>query len=265
MTLWAIVPVKPLRRGKSRLSGTLSEDERAHLNQLLLEHTLKTLTDLKEIEHILVVSRDPAALAIAREHGARTVREDGSPQLNTALTRATVVAQVYATRGVLVVPADLPLITPSDIMTLLEHSTNPPVVVIAPDRHEEGTNALLISPAGLIEYDFGPHSYHRHCERTRQAGARLEIVNLPSLGLDLDLPEDLEMVRKLTGLEFTAQTIVEETLWQKESLFICKILTTSVMAWTTLVMLKKKALKPSGRQSPGWCVMPLSQWRRTPR
>ena len=121
MTLWAIVPVKPLRRGKSRLSGTLSEDERTHLNQLLLEHTLQTLTDLKEIEQILVVSRDPAALALAREHGARTVRETaGSPQLNTALTRATVVAQLYATRGVLVLPADLPLISHADIQALVE-------------------------------------------------------------------------------------------------------------------------------------------------
>ena len=58
MTLWAIVPVKPLRRGKSRLAGTLSEDERAELNRILLEHTIQTLTNLKEIEQVLVVSRD---------------------------------------------------------------------------------------------------------------------------------------------------------------------------------------------------------------
>ena len=201
MTLWAIVPVKPLRRGKSRLAGTLSEDERAHLNQLLLENTLKTLTDLKEIEQILVVSRDPAALSLARDHGARTVREAaGSPQLNTALTRATVVAQVYATRGVLVLPADLPLMTREDILALLERAADPPVVVIAPDRHEEGTNALLISPAGLIDYDFGPGSYKHHCERAKKAGARLEICTLPSLALDLDLPEDLALLDKLPGI-----------------------------------------------------------------
>ena len=211
MTLWAIVPVKPLRRGKSRLAGTLSEDERTHLNQLLLDHTLKTLTDLKEIEKILVVSRDPAALSLAREHGAHTVREDGSPQLNTALARATVVAQVYATRGVLVLPADLPLMNKEDINALIERATNPPVVVIAPDRHEEGTNALLISPAGLIEYDFGPDSFRRHCERAKKAGARLEVVSLPSLGLDLDLPEDLEMVLKLEGLQIGDSFITEET------------------------------------------------------
>ena len=196
MTLWAIVPVKPLRRGKSRLAGALTEDERTELNQSLLKHTIETLSGLKEIEQVLVVSRDPQALTIARNHGARTVREDGQPQLNTALKRATVVAQVYATRGVLVLPADLPLISKDDILELLNRAVDPPVVVIAPDRHEKGTNALLISPSGLIEYDFGENSFERHCQQARNAGARLEIVNLPSLGLDLDLPEDLELIRE---------------------------------------------------------------------
>ncbi len=197
MTLWAIVPVKPLRRGKSRLAATMTEDERAELNKALLEHTLRTLTDLKEVEEVLVVSRDSSALAMARDLGARTVQEDGAPTLNTALRRATVVAQVYASRGVLVIPADLPLLSRSDVQTLLERAVNPPVVVIAPDRHEKGTNALLLSPADLIEYDFGGDSFRRHCERARKAGARLEIVKLPSLGLDLDVPEDLELIRKL--------------------------------------------------------------------
>jgi 2-phospho-L-lactate guanylyltransferase len=197
MTLWAIIPVKPLRRGKSRLAGALSEDERTELNRTLLEHTLKTLSGLKELEEVLVISRDPQALTIARNHGARTVRENGQPELNTALKRATVIAQVYATRGVLVLPADLPLITREDVQTLIQHADDPPVVVIAPDRHGKGTNALLLSPSGLIEYDFGEDSFQRHCDRVRASGARLEIVDLPSLGLDLDIPEDLEIIRNL--------------------------------------------------------------------
>ncbi len=201
MTLWAIVPVKPLRRGKSRLAGALTENERAELNRLLLERTLRTLIDLKEVEEVLVVSRDSSALAIARDMGARTVQEDGAPALNTALKRATVIAQVYASRGVLVIPADLPLLSREDILALLDRATDPPVVVISPDRRGKGTNALLLSPANLIEYDFGGDSFKRHCERARKVGARLEIVNLPSLGLDLDLPEDLELVRKLEGLK----------------------------------------------------------------
>ncbi len=209
MTMWAIVPVKPLRRGKSRLAGVLSEEERTALNSYLLAHTLDTLKATQEIEQVLVVSRDPAALALAREHGARTVQENGAPQLNIALARATVVAKNYSTSGLLIVPADLPLITPQDIRCMLEFIHNPPVVVVAPDRHRLGTNALLVCPVGLIQYDFGPGSFERHCERARQAGARLEICDLPSLALDVDLPEDLDLVSaELEGLDqaFDAET-----------------------------------------------------------
>jgi len=194
MTLWAIVPVKPLRLGKSRLAEMLSEDERADLNGRLLVHTLTTLAEIPEIEHVLVISRDPAALSLARSHGARTVQENGNPQLNLALARATVVVKNYHTHGVLIVPADLPLLTPQDLRLMLDHATNPPVVVVAPDRHKEGTNGLLICPVGLIEYEFGPGSFQRHCAQAIKAGARLEIVDLPSLALDMDLPEDLDQV-----------------------------------------------------------------------
>jgi 2-phospho-L-lactate guanylyltransferase len=194
MTFWAIVPVKPLQRGKSRLAEVLTQEERLDLNRRLLAHTMDTLTAIPDIEHVLVISRDQAALALAREYGARTVQEHGAPQLNIALTRATIVARTYATRGVLILPADLPLITPEDIQTLLARAVDPPVVVISPDRRRQGTNALLVCPAGVIEYAFGPGSFQRHCDRARQAGAHLEICELPSLALDMDLPEDLELV-----------------------------------------------------------------------
>jgi len=194
MALWAIVPVKPLRRGKSRLAGVLSPEERNDLNRRLLTHTLETLNAIPDIEQILVISRDQAALSLAREHGARTVLENGAPELNVALARATIVAKNYATRGLLIVPADLPLISPEDVNAMLEIAVDPPVVVLAPDHRRQGTNALLVCPVGLIEYDFGPGSFQRHCERALQAGARLEILELPSLALDMDMPEDLEMV-----------------------------------------------------------------------
>ncbi len=194
MTLWAIVPVKPLGRGKSRLASVLSQQERADLNRHLLAHTVDTLRELPEIEQVLVVSRDPAALALARDHGARTVQENGAPHLNIALARATILAKNYITRGILIVPADLPLITPEDVRAMLDRAKYPPVVVVAPDRHHQGTNALLVCPAGLIEYEFGPGSFHRHCALARHAGARLEICELPSLALDVDFPEDLDII-----------------------------------------------------------------------
>jgi 2-phospho-L-lactate guanylyltransferase len=198
MTIWVIVPVKPLRLGKSRLAGIISDEARVTLNEKLLGHTLQILAKMQDIGQVLVVSRDPNVLTIARDYGAKTILENGSPQLNTALTRATVFAQLHSVRGVLILPADLPLLSETDIRSIIELANDkPPVVVISPDRHEDGTNALLISPAGLIEYDFGPGSFNRHCQRARDASARLEIIKLPSLAFDLDVPEDLKMLEEL--------------------------------------------------------------------
>jgi 2-phospho-L-lactate guanylyltransferase len=87
------------------------------------------------------------------------------------------------------------MITPEDVRSMLERAKDPPVVVVAPDRHRQGTNALLVCPVGFIEYDFGPDSFRSHCEMAERAGARLEIVDLPSIALDVDLPEDLDQVR----------------------------------------------------------------------
>ncbi|MPM43083.1 2-phospho-L-lactate guanylyltransferase [bioreactor metagenome] len=197
MSLWAIVPVKPLRRGKSRLASVLSEDERTDLNRNMLVNTIKTLKAVPEIDMILVVSRDPAALALAREFDARTVLEDGSPELNTALRRASKVAQAYQAMEILVIPADLPLVKPEDIQSFLQHSGNPPEVIIAPDRRKDGTNALFINPADLIEFRYGKNSFNVHLDLAKKANARVEVVEMESIALDLDLPEDLDFLKKL--------------------------------------------------------------------
>jgi len=194
MALWAIVPVKPLLRGKSRLAELFTPEERVDLNRHLLKNTLNILKDIAEIEQVLVVSRDQAVLSLAREMEARTVQEDGDPDLNIALTRATIVAKTYKSRGVLIIPADLPLLTQEDVKTILDRAVDPPVVVVAPDRHRKGTNALLVCPAGLIQYEYGPESFEKHCDLARAAGANLVICELPSLALDLDIPDDLEIL-----------------------------------------------------------------------
>lgn len=199
MSIWAIIPVKPLRLGKSRLSGVLSDNERASLNRRFLEQTLDTVRSTPEIAQTLVVSRDPAALAIARQYNARTIHEDGTPNLNSALARATLLARQYASRGVLVLPADLPLINKDDLSYFLQFVERPPCVVISPDRHDNGTNAFLVSPGGMIACDFGPGSFQRHCDAALHVGAKLHVVRNERIMLDLDTPDDLEMLRRIDG------------------------------------------------------------------
>jgi 2-phospho-L-lactate guanylyltransferase len=160
----------------------------------MLAHTVETLMDIPELEQVLVISRDPEALAVARDCGARTVREDGSPHLNIALTRATAVATTYAAQGVLILPADLPQLTKADVMAMVEAAEETRVVVIAPDHRREGTNAMLVKPAGLIQYDFGKQSFDRHFEQAKSKGVTVKVIELPSLAHDVDLPEDLQFL-----------------------------------------------------------------------
>ncbi|MBX3049033.1 MAG: 2-phospho-L-lactate guanylyltransferase [Anaerolineales bacterium] len=197
MALWAIVPVKPLRRGKSRLAGVLSEDERAALNQRLLLQTVDVLSRVPDVKNILVISRDPEALALAREQGARTLQEDGAPHLNVALQRATVVAKTYMATSILIVPADLPQITTTDIQALIDAASEPGVAVIAPDHRREGTNALLLNPVGDFPYDFGPDSFARHSRLAQEAGLQVKVLELESLAHDVDVPEDLSFLGEL--------------------------------------------------------------------
>src|SRR5574338_629013 len=139
MSLWAIVPVKPLRRGKSRLAGVLSEEERTYLNYTMLAKTLKALSGVPEVDQVLVISRDSGALALARDFKAKTIQEDGSSDLNTALRRATVLAQIYAAQQVLILPDDLPLVDSESLRNMLQRGSHPPHIVIAPDRRHDGT------------------------------------------------------------------------------------------------------------------------------
>ena len=154
MSLWAIVPVKPFSKGKSRLADLLSIERRMLLNSTLLTRTIRTLKSVHEIHHIIIVSRDSSALAIARNFGVKTIQEDSIIELNKALKRAATVAQAYSADSILIVPSDLPLLEASDVSKLLGLRNSGEEMIIAPDRHMKGTNALYLSPPDIVEFKF---------------------------------------------------------------------------------------------------------------
>jgi 2-phospho-L-lactate guanylyltransferase len=195
MSLWVLVPVKPLDQAKSRLAGALAPAERASLVQSLLERTVGILRQVPAIAEILIVTGDPAVAGWASQAGNRVLRTGCEPDLNRELASATRLVQEQHAEGVLILHADLPRVTAADVQAMAARAAAAPIVILAPDRHRRGTNALLCAPPGLIEYRFGPDSFALHCAQAQAAGAALEICNAPGLALDLDLPEDLELLR----------------------------------------------------------------------
>ena len=215
MTIVAVVPVKPLRRGKSRLAGVLSVQERTQLNRYLFTHTLEVLQQVPEIERTLVVSRDSAALALARDYGAHTLQEQGNSQLNLALKRATMLLRAAAVSTVLVLPADLPLLAAEDVVALLQALPRPEGVALAPNGGGDGTNGLVMTPLDAMEFAYGPHSFSRHLALAREAGLPVAVVEREGLARDLDWPRDLRLVADVFP-EFAARAPVPHNVDQTQ-------------------------------------------------
>jgi 2-phospho-L-lactate guanylyltransferase len=208
MKLCLIIPAKAFRKAKSRLSPRLSADERQQLSRNLFLHVLGVARQLQEAAQIIVVSPDPQVLAWAGKAGAyplleqRQSRHDDVPErsLNSALEQAAQLAVSNGADAVLVLPADLPLLTVGDVQLVIKHGEKHPAgMVIAPSQ-DYGTNAILLRPAGAIPFAFGPFSYWRHWRLAQEAGLPIEVVASPGLCHDLDNPRDLNRVADLASL-----------------------------------------------------------------
>jgi 2-phospho-L-lactate/phosphoenolpyruvate guanylyltransferase len=187
---FAIIPVKPLVTGKSRLAGALSPHQRLALNRFLFDRTLATAAEYPGASHTIVVSRSDEVLAAACARGMVAVREETSGDLNAALAAATEVAISLGSTGLFILPVDLPLARPDRLRAIAEEASAP-ILVLVPDRHGSGTNLLYQAPVRLRRYRFGPHSIHRHRDSGAVAGLRVLVRYDASLALDIDEPDDL--------------------------------------------------------------------------
>jgi 2-phospho-L-lactate guanylyltransferase len=188
--LWAILPVKPFAEAKTRLGGVLTPAQRDSFVRHGLVRTLGVLQGITALHQRLVVSRDTAALAMARGLGSETFAEESPGGLNEALAAATKHALATGAGAVLVVATDLPLLAAHEVEELIARSEGH-AIVIAPDRRMEGTNALLMRPPGVIDFAFGPGSLRAHSSLARSAGFVANVFISRGFADDLDLPEDL--------------------------------------------------------------------------
>ncbi|MDP6225863.1 MAG: hypothetical protein QF501_05330, partial [Anaerolineales bacterium] len=71
------------------------------------------------------------------------------------------------------------------------------IVVLAPDRHGTGTNALFVRPPGLLRYRFGAGSLAAHRQQARSQGATVRVHRLPGVEFDVDEPADLQRLHSI--------------------------------------------------------------------
>lgn len=190
MRTLAILPVKSFSRAKQRLRPDLDAQLRESLAEAMFRDVLEALDEVRAIDEVVVVTAGDSPAEIAAEHGAR-VLDDGERGHNAA---ASLGIEAALTRGfdrALLVPGDCPALEPDELDMLLGRTVGAPSALIVPDRHGTGTNALLLTPPEALAPSFGPGSCERHVALARAAGTHAEVVQVPSLALDVDTADDL--------------------------------------------------------------------------
>lgn len=194
---WALVPLRGLEDAKTRLGAELDPEERLELVVAMATRTLAATRDAAGIAGTVLVTADPAAAELAATFGARTIVQR-LPGLNAALREARSAAMDLGATAVLVLPIDLPAVSPLALDGFLADAAataaaleaGHPLVVAVPDRHGRGTNVLLVTPPAAIEPAFGEGSFAAHRAAAAGAGATFVARGGP-LTLDVDTGADL--------------------------------------------------------------------------
>lgn len=188
----AVIPAKAFAEAKSRLAPTLRPEERARLAEAMLDHVLGAIRESGVVEVIAVVS--PSKNLPLPEDVVRIYQP--SPGLNPGLQLGKEWAASLGADALLIVFGDLPLITPDDVAGIVRLGQPEGTVVLAPDRHGQGTNAMLAHPPALARFAFGVGSYNKHRAIATNAGTAVqEYVSLGTT-IDIDTPEDLAFIQE---------------------------------------------------------------------
>jgi len=193
----AILPVKSFDAAKQRLADVLGGGARKALAQAMFSDVLATLRRVPGLDEIAVVTADTAAESAAAGERVTVLRDSAQAGQSAAALIGIGHALAGGYERVLLVPGDTPLLQPRELAALVNGTRG---VVIVPDRHGTGTNALALSPPDVIEPAFGPGSFARHVAAAEAAQAPYRVEEVPGLALDVDTPADLaELAAALEG------------------------------------------------------------------
>jgi 2-phospho-L-lactate guanylyltransferase len=185
---WSVVvPAKRLAVAKTRLrplTADLVDAEAAHreLVLALLADTVAAAVACPAVGTVVVVTDDPAAAAVVRELGARTVADEPDRGLNPALEHG---ARTAPGTAVAALSSDLPALRPEELTAALGAAAGWLRAFVA-DAQGTGTTLLTAVDTELLPR-FGPDSAEAHLA----SGAAALSGTWPGLLRDVDTEADL--------------------------------------------------------------------------
>lgn len=208
----AIVPVKGLSVANGRLDGLLSQEERNRVAEALFLDLILKLPRSRCIDDILVVTADASIARQARWFGAKVLLQEKDEGHSEAASAGARAALEQGAQRVAMLPVDCPMLDTDELDAHIGRSAR--TVLIVPDRHGTGTNALVLAPPDIFAPAFGPDSCARHVSRARSIGISFALEQVESMGMDLDTPEDYSLLRDRLLLDPQPAPKTAQVLWE---------------------------------------------------
>lgn len=197
VSTWIAVLVKGFDSAKGRLAPALTPVERARLAARTAERALRAAAATAPA---IAVCGSQEAAELARALGVDAVVEEAPSGQNPAGDRAISEAAARGAEAVLLLSADLPLVSEQALRAVLAAApAEGDVMVAVAAEGRGGTNALLLRPPEGVVLQFGDRSLNRFEAEAARLGRRFVVHDSPELALDLDTPEDLAALFERTG------------------------------------------------------------------
>jgi len=203
-----LVPVKNLENAKQRLAFALDQGARTELAQAMLHDVLDALAACSSNSEVSLVTSDPFALDLAQAFSFQVIPDAANRSETDAIEMATQLCESRGVVNTLVIPADIPLIQPSEVTAILQAAPEKGSVLV-PAADGRGTNAIFRRPAALFPLRFGNDSFKPHLAAARATGNPCVVLSLPGIALDLDKPSDLAALASAPG-ETRSQHLVRQ-------------------------------------------------------
>jgi 2-phospho-L-lactate guanylyltransferase len=207
MKVYAVVPVKHLATSKSRLASILTPENRKRLTLAMLEDVLNAIRD-STIQGTVVVGSDLCVCELAMNAGVAFINIEARG-LNPAIGDSIKWCMKRGADSVLVLPADIPLLSSTDINRIIELAGNAEAMVVVSSSKNGGTNALYLRPPNLIPVSYGPGSFKKHIRHARVRDIPVKVYYSFSVAFDIDSQEDLQELLKNSSTTFSTQFIAK--------------------------------------------------------
>ena len=179
MSGWAaLVLLKRAGSRKTRMAAHFTARERDQLCEAMANHVLAAAMGSSSVSTVTLLSETAPSI---RNVGWR---QDSGRGLNAEIRAA--IAQ-SGDAPIVILPADLPGLTPLDIDELIEAAGDG--TAIAPDLSGQGTNGLALRRPMSFAFSFGERSFAKHL---RAASPHAKTVRRRGFELDIDNLRDLE-------------------------------------------------------------------------